>query len=112
MSSHPSDHAPISINFAFSHEHTNFSTICQRAELLCEHAVLDSIVRSGCKKPVRYHQINKETFANELNLTAVPSNMDNVSVDKLATDLSQILYNCAKKCKMPTAPKYKCWYWT
>ena len=99
----PSDHAPVSAEFIFTPDLVHPRSLLTRAENTGGHAVLMSSAYniSMCRKPIPYHHIHQLQFCEMLQDCSPPT-FDGKSVDSLCTEFSDLIYECAMKCKAPT----------
>ena len=100
---YPSDHAPVSVEFAFTPKLINPRNILIRAENTSGHAVLlsDPYNPSLCRKAIPSHMISPVKFSERLQELEPPVITEDTSVDALCTEFSDTVYRCASSSKLP-----------
>ena len=100
---YPSDHAPVSVEFAFTPDLIHPRNLLTRAESMSGHAVLlsDAYNPSLCRKAIPSHVICPLQFSEQLDDMEPPAIAEDTSVDALCEEFSDTIYKCASTSKKP-----------
>ena len=96
----PSNHAPVSVQLAFPKRNLNIHQILTRSVDIGTYILP---LKQLCRSPISYYRINQDLFTQKMPAVnpISPTLASTQDHKTLANELSDLLYDTSKECKMP-----------
>ena len=104
---YPSDHAPVSVGFDFSHclNTCKIDELVERSEMLGSYDHL-KYNNNNTTRPIPYRFIDRDLFAQNIEQTPLPV-VDVTNIDSLLVNVTDTLYRCAASSKRTVTNRYE-----